>query len=862
MVPPRSPAAPARALAPAPAPAAPRAGWVLPLEAIDPADVASAGGKAAGLAALVRGGFPVPEAIVITTAATRAVLVAAGLAGAFAALARRAAAPPLADEARWLAEVRTRIGAAPVPPELRAALLAAAAPLLAGGPVAVRSSGAAEDAEDASFAGQYGTVLGVGTPEALVDAVLQCVASAFAPGLLAYLRSRDPARAGLAMAVVVQRQVPARASGVLFTLDPLTGREDVVVESGPGLGDARVAGRAGADRDVVERLPWPRVTSRRPCGAAPVLGEDGLLALAELGGRVQEHLGRPVDVEWVLGDEGFALVQARAITHVALDPAAGEWTTANFREGGVSAGPCTPFLWSLYDRAFGETMPAYLRGLGLLPRGHAATWARLFFARPYWNVGEVKRAMARLPGFVERSFDADLGIAPAYDGPGRTTPVTPGTLLRGVPVALRLAAGLVRRGRARRRLARALAPALRPFDVGAATLDRLPARLLAARYRALVERLFFPVERAYFLSVYDASNGRLVFEAVRRRAERVSGALDASALLGGLLDVSHLRPQQDLHETAGRLARSGDPVDDATVRAFADRWPHRGRRELDVRVPRWPDDLPFVRALLEDAREGWRREDDPAALAHARHAAYRSERARALGSLRRRPLDALLLRGAIALVRDVAWWREELRDRSNRVHAVLRRWTLGAARRLAGSGALAAEEDVWALRLEDVCAALDGTLAPGEVRRRARAGSRTLQAFRTFRAPGELGARAAVAQPARESLAAVRGVGCSRGVVIGRARVVRDLADAGRVRAGEILVAPWVDPGWTPLLARVAGVVAESGGLLSHAAVIARELGIPAVLGAPSATAVLRDGALVRLDGGDGSAALVEAEAP
>ena len=837
---------------------------VLPLAEVAEAPLALVGGKARGLGQLLAGGFPVPEGVVVTAPACQALLASAGLADAREVLTRRLAAPPLPDEASWLAGCRSRLAAAGVPAEVAAALRAAAGALLDGGPLVVRSSGSLEDLAGASFAGQYESVLGVRGEAAARAALCRCVASLFTPRLAAYLRAHGAATAVPAMAVVVQRQVAAEAAGVLFTVDPTTGREDhAVIEAVHGLADALVSGAAPADWFVVD-VPAGIIRERRP-GAVPhpertgpSLDDAAVLELAALGAAVQEQLGLPVDIEWTRAAGRFELVQARPITSLHFAEELGEWTTADFRDGGVSADVCLPLMWSLYEAAFQASMPRYLGAIGLIPRRHRATWSRMFFGRPYWNLGESRAAVQRLPGFVERNFDHDLGIEPSYQGPGRVTPTTVRTVLPALAILVRLHREYRRRRRANARLLAAFPASAAPLDLAPAALRALDAAALAAGWRQLLA-LHLDVETAYFETIYNTSNARLDFKvAFEKAAARTLPPLDDPALVGGLQDLSHVRTLVDLHRTLGALRRSGAPLDDDTVAAFAARWPHRSRRELELRTPRWPEDLAFVRAFMERALEAWREEDDPEQVAAAQHAAAMAERERALAGLRS-PLARATFRSRLRRLRAFAWEREEMRDRSSRVYAMVRRWALEAGRRLAGAGALADPEDVFVLRREEVSAALEGRLAGGALRDRVRAGWRGARSFRNFQNPNEIGATHALAAGAPPPSGAVlHGAGCSHGRARGPARVVRRIEEAGRLRPGDVLVAHFTDPGWTTFFPRLGAVVTETGGLLSHAAVIARECAIPAVLAVPNATRAIPDGALVEVDGAAGTVTLVE----
>jgi pyruvate,water dikinase len=838
---------------------------VLPLSRACALSTTLVGGKARGLGALIEGGFAVPDGAVVTSRACQLLLEAGGVAGAAEELRRRTAEPASAGEERWLDQLRARIEAAPVPEALADALRAEAGHLLSEGTVIVRSSGALEDLAHASFAGQYATVLGARGEAEVLAAVRRCLASLFTARIAAYLRALGSAQAAPGMAVVVQRQVDPDAAGVLFTVNPLTGREtEQVIEAVFGHGEPLVSGTARVDRFVVDvEARCVRVRSLEavpPAGVArPTLDDRAVLELSALGSAVQERLGFPVDVEWVLAGGRYQLVQARPITRLHFAPELGEWTTADFRDGGVSSDVCAPFMWSLYEAAFDLSMPRYLESIGLVSRRRRAKWTRMFFGRPYWNLGEARGAVLKLPGFVERNFDLDLGITPEYEGPGRTSPSTLRTVLPAVPVLARLhLAYRLRRRRNARFLAR-FDGWVRPFDLEAEALSAVPGDRFRREYRALIEEVHLETETSYFETIYNTSNAKLdfkvAFERAARRAAQDGRELDYATLVGGLLDLSHLRTLADLHGTVGPLAREGRALDDATVAAFAARWPQRSRKELDLAAPRWPEDLEFVRALMEQALESWTEAGDPAGRARQQHAAYLRERDAALRPLG--PIARASFRSGLARLRAFTWEREEMRDRSSRVYALVRRWTVEAGRRLAARGAIASPGDVWMLRREEVLSGLDGAVAPEELAARAREGLRMIRSFRNFENPNEIGSSHGFAPRVPTANGKVlHGSACSPGLVRGPARVVRRIEDAGRVRPGDVLVAPFTDPGWTPVFPRLAAVVTETGGLLSHAAVIARECGIPAVLAVRDATRAIRDGDVIEVDGHRGTVQL------
>jgi phosphohistidine swiveling domain-containing protein len=843
------------------------------LDQLEDGDLDLVGGKAHSLGVLVRAGFPVPPGFALTTRALEHFLSQPELA---------AERPRLDGEvgAEELARFRDRIVEAPLPREVGDALYVAYERFFAGErAAAVRSSGTREDLDGASFAGQYETILGVRGHRELERAVKQCWASLWQPRVLDYARRRGGGTNGLAMSVVVQELVTADVAGVLFTVNPLTGVErEVLVEAVFGLGEALVSGKVNADRYVLD-IETGEVLSREIADKAiavraaaagteetelgaeertrATLDDEELLGrLARVASEIQEHYGRPMDVEWVLAGGEIAVVQARPITHISFSPEIGEWTTADFRDGGVASDVCAPFMWSLYRYAIERSMPDYFKEIRLIPRDHEATWANLFFARPYWNLGEVKRALEKTPGYSEDAFHADLGVEVDPEAPGKTTPVTTLGLLKALPILFALRKSYRERLAANRALAGSFDERKREFDLEEGELRALSDDDLAARYRKLLTELYLQTETSYFYTIYNTSNSKLDFKPVFERVKKAAGGgIDPLRLVSGLSDLSHLRPMKDMHSRLAELHREGRAVSDELVADFARAWRHHGRKELDIRVPRWHEDPGFVREMLERALESFDPERDPAAHEAQQRREFEAERDRALAALGWRPLLRRNFRKKLELCRTYAWWREEMRDHSSFAYYLVRLWALEVARRLADRGVLEETDDVWYLTWQDSLAAVEGELAAAEARERVGAGRRLIRWFRNFENPNEIGVRYRYDEEdadADPGDGALRGTGGAAGRVTGRARVVRTLEQAMALDKGDILVTAFTDPGWTPLFARISAVVTETGGVLSHAAVIAREYGIPAVLAVPHATRAIADGETITVDGSRG----------
>ncbi|WP_308075113.1 PEP/pyruvate-binding domain-containing protein [Actinokineospora sp. PR83] len=759
------------------------------------------GGKARALTALARAGVPVPAGFVVTTAAFR----------------RRTDPAAVA--------------------EIRAAVAAAYAGL--GSPaVAVRSSATAEDLPGLSFAGQHDTFLGVEGAGEVFAAVERCWASLGSARAAAYRE-----RAGIdhaEMAVVVQELVDAESAGVLFTVDPVTGADGVVVNAGWGLGESVVDGSTTPDTYVVGG-PRPRRvigdkalrTVRVPGGTAvepvpdrlrraPVLTEAQTAELAALGAVVHERFG-PSDVEWARHRGGFAILQARPVTGGAAearewnDTVRGDylWTCANLGE--AVPGVMTPATWSV------------VRTLAPPPvGGHPVNG--IVGGRFYLNLSAALAVAGALGlGRVARKAMAQtLGPIPADVPP---LPMARPALLRA---ALRTAAVAgVESVRYRRRL-----PAL--VAANPARCARLRERIAAAPTPAALVGLWHAEGHDLLLRTcrtFDAGARQGGPGAVHARLRARVGDDDAAVLATGLHtdsdELVSLGPALGLARLrAGRLDRA----------TYLDAWGHRCADEFELSAPRPAEDPDWLDRALATA------EGDP----EERLRAQAEARARVWA---RHPGAERALRRPLAKAAAAARGRELARSEMVRVFSVLRAFWVRAGE-LTGRG-----DDVFFLPLPELLAVLDGDPTPFAAvpgRRVAYDRYRALPPYPTvLRGRFDPVSWAAQRDSAQRDPGPggpdVTGLPGSGGIAEGPVRVLSTVEQGAALRPGEVLVTSVTNIGWTPLFSRAAAVVTDVGAPLSHAAIVARELGIPAVVGCGDATTRLATGTRVRVDGAAGT---------
>ncbi|MFE3460034.1 PEP/pyruvate-binding domain-containing protein [Nocardiopsis aegyptia] len=863
---------------------------VSPLASFGSADLARVGGKGANLGELLRAGLPVPPGFVVTTdayaAAARAVgldaKLAAGLGGETApaspATASSAATAPSAEPAAATAssatpsvamppgtsdepslpdaaELRADLEGAPVPDDLRAAITAAYTALGTDVPVAVRSSATAEDLPGAAFAGQQDTYLNVIGADEVVDAVRRCWASLWTDRAVAYRRERAIDPAEVRIAVVVQTMVESDVAGVMFTADPVTGdRDRVVVDAGAGLGEAVVSGLVTPDHYVLDErgtlLDWSpgrgEVVVRSEAGGGVVhdsspgtggtrerlLTDAQLSVLAGHARAIATHFGRPQDIEWSISDGRTYIVQARPMT--ALPP------------------PSVPL--NRRQRLLGSILTEYIP------------------TRPYPM--DVSTWLGFGPAKMMRDLMAELGMAASFENylreeDGVVVEIVP-PAPHPTPRALLTPFKLAHRARTHDINAWREDPMFTRFLRDADELDGLdlPAltwsELLRVPQRAI--DLMIPCRelRAAYLPAVGITLGRLAVATalLGRRSllgDLIGGARtrteDANQALQDLADRVRAEPElralfatadpaevlAAVREGSGPVAAFGDELD-AYRREF-------GRREtatpLLVSPPTLAESPESVVGLVRVLVDQPRGEDRGS----------RSERALA------RLLTHPLLRGARARGRMTRWVRAAQQGMAFREDShfyftaslpALRRSLLEIGARLEKTGVVNEPFDVFHLRLEEVQEVTDVEAMPAEQAERLRSLVRSRSAKRAELTGVRMIDPARVFPPKNTGDALVTGTPASSGTATGTARIVLDATDFHRLDSGDVLVCPYTNPSWTPLFQRAVAVVVDTGAVASHAAIVAREYGIPAVMGSGTGTTTISDGERITVDGGTG----------
>jgi pyruvate,water dikinase len=804
--------------------AEPPSPYVLRLEEIEAEPV---GGKAAGLAKLIRMGLPVPAGFVIVGA-------------------RPGALPDdLAEHYRHLSPDGRELA------------------------VAVRSSAIGEDSAGASFAGQYETVLDVRGEAALRAAVDRCLCSLDSERATAYQAEHATEVAGdepIAMSVVVQRMAPARAAGVLFTADPVSGRRGrAVIDAVPGIGESLVSGETTPDHYELERTGNTMHVDL--VGATPLLSEDERASLLSAALEAEKREGMPLDLEWAIDGEGkIHWLQARPITHLPADPNELDtplpspthvFTRCNIGE--MFPGVCTPLSYSFTAWSVDVGMQMMHQRIGIqdeiLPDFR---FVIMHGGHLFLNLSTMSETATHALGSSADQLALSICGRPVTELKieGSTPPPAPRRMLNG----LRYIRYLFGRGHARAAM-RGLVQSLRFPEHGSAAqtwrgIDERFSAIYLAMDHHLVSSASSGVLTTTLLGVLAGGDPPLDqhhAEVARLLAE--AGDVESADIAAGAERIqAPLRTHPDTRERFAEVApsealawlRSRDSgAAGQELDRYLERHGHRAIKELELRQVEWGEDpIPLIKSLQAALRQAPR---EPSG-ADSRAPSAASEPLQPYGRLMRR---------LIRMARQAVRCREETKSGLVMVTTLFKRAYRRLGAQLVEEGLLPDADCVFFLTHEELgqlARAEDPTLADRAVARRSAFPHQDSQSYPDvfMGEPEALRPADLLRELDEASDGAVSGASVSRGRVVGRARVVRNLEEAEALESGEILVAPITDVGWTPYFGLISGLVTDVGSAVSHGAVVAREYGLPAVVNTRIGTLVFKTGDRVLLDGDRG----------
>ncbi|MBI3287471.1 MAG: hypothetical protein HYZ68_05425, partial [Chloroflexi bacterium] len=842
------------------------------------------GGKGANLGELARAGFKVPPGFCVCATAYKAFIEAHRLREAIAHLLTILQSGDPTLIAQVAQDIQARILGKPILAEIADEVTAAYEKLGPEFPVAVRSSATAEDLPEASFAGQQETFLNVRGVPALLEKLHHCWASLWSERSISYRQVQGFDHLRVYLAAVVQQMIPAEASGVLFAADPISNDRGVmVINSSWGLGEAIVSGLVSpdaftvlkSDLSIVDRVISSKETMIAYADAGgtiqvavpldrrevPSLAEAQIVELARVGRSIETHYGEPQDIEWAYAGGQLYVLQARPITTLKEEI---EWNRSMFVE--LFPEPLSPIFTSVLKSLLQGMLDFTFRTLGFRPSPDMEA-AGIFYNHPFFNRQYIEKTLAGLPPRTRDKLAAEI-MNPFGEQEGELS-------LEPSPPALRMGYGLLRfmlsalsqLPRIIERYQQELA-AIESAPIETQSDRQVVDHLLHIAYRSLPQLLNYDflmialtgimyqvlgrILRAYFGSEAEALHAQLISGVAGNMTVKTNkGLWDLAAQVRrspalrrlfqttpaeDLLSALRTNREPEVHEFMGALDR------------FLKEYGHREIR-IDIVYPTWKEDATpvfgFIQRYLEADEEASPYVQEER-LGHAREEAERRIDQRLGRDLRGRlirPLFRWILRHSQEYSRE----RDTMHFYMTASFPILRRIVFELGRRWTQPGWLDKPEDLFFVTIEELKTFPDQARPLQDLVRERRA---EWERSKDRAIPIIIRGRQEIyAEEARPGQKQVRGTAGSPGRIRGRARLIRGPEDFHRLQRGEILVAPLTTPVWTPLFAVAAGLVTDTGGILSHGSIVAREYGIPAVVGSKVATQLIADGQMITVDG-------------
>lgn len=842
---------------------------ILWLNEVNRKAISVAGGKGANLGEMILAGFPVPQGFVVTTQAYRMHLDNAGLHNRIVELIRDFPESDLASVTAVSNGIATRIMEAPLPSHLSDSIVRAYTELSVnvasektGAAVAVRSSATAEDLEIASFAGQQETFLNISGAIALLEHVKRCWAGLWTPQAIAYRAEKGYDHLSVDIAVVVQSMIQADVAGVMFTVNPVSGaRDEMLISASYGLGEAVVDGRVTPDTYVLSHegsllrrqlgskqlrvIENAGVTQTEQVSTAEssrfCLTDHDLKNLAEMARKVEAHYAAPQDIEWALRNGRLFLLQTRPITTIMNNEAK---ETASFELPGEEPPVQKRPKFGLEDILGNWPEPPKPLDASSMCIGPNAFHIGIFGALGLRGAAKSTMPVERRNGSIAiRLGSSSLTPSVLWKAPGRLWKA-----LHEDPLcnwrALSVQYTSIQNNRdEQERSSRSAIELARFLTQGVPTLEAI----LAKRF----EGIFIP--------------GHVHKWRLERMVRRVAGKEAAPEMFGRLLrglPLASVRQNQAIAHLAKNASDYG--MESATfknaLKEFLNEWgdrPARGMMPLPS-SPTWKEQPAQVLTLVDSVPAT----DDMEAEIQRQKEEFQAARLQIEARLN--PRGRKRFAEALNKTRNFLIAREESLHEMEGMSTITRRAVLRLGRLLVEREVLENPDDVFFLLTSELVPAAEGQIQVRErVAHRQQAYKQVCVAhargLHWFEATGSI-PPGSVKTARKSSDEILTGAAASRGEAVGIVRIIRGPEDFGRLQKGDILVAPFTSPAWTPLFRLSAAIVTESGGPGSHAAIVAREYAVPAVVALPQATLLLKDGQRVHVDGSRGHVTVLDVD--
>lgn len=702
---------------------------------------------------------------------------------------------------------------------------------------AVRSSCNLEDGSTCSHAGVFKSVLNVSGADDLIGAIQSVWDSVRQECAAAYMQAMGIDQQAARMAVIIQAMVPARLSGVVFSRNPVTGADEVIIEAVRGSGARLMQDGADPARWICRKGKLVHAAGEA------ILSQDVLGEILLQTKRIAAFSGKAVDLEWAYNGSCLYWLQLREITNLTAVDVYTNYFSKEFLPGMIK-----PLVWSVNIPVVNGAWKRMLTELVGPNDIDIKRLARSFYYRAYFNTGVIGSILEKL-GFARETLETIMGFNPdlskkiAFRPTSRTFALLPRIIifiLRKMALA----------GSLEKFIAHAQAR-FRELEAEAELPDNLRPHETLARVGQLcaltTQSAYYNIAAWLNMSIY----GRILKVLFRKRGIDVRDP-DLYCGIEGLEQIDPLSEMRFL----GRELRSLDQrlrarIENCTFDEFMNL---PGIGGIQERVSSFMARFGYLSDSGNDfSAIQWREQPDLILRLLFCHSAPEEQSTSCVSaSLMRLPLVyRLLARFFLGQARKYKFYKEAVSATHNYGYSLFRKYFLALAKQFAAQGYIRSAGDIFLLAFDEIGRVVEGQAAPDDILTTIELRRRELQEFKDIALPdviyGDMQPQAEL-QVART----LRGIAASGGYYSGRVKVVKGIGEFGKLERGDVLVIPHSDVGLTPLFARASAVIAESGGMLCHSAIIAREYGIPAVIAVPQACA-LADNTLVTVDGYQGT---------
>jgi len=841
------------------------------------------GAKAINLVHLKRFGFPVPDGFCITKAAFREHLEANKLVGKIESAVDKLNSTSAEDSKVILSEIRQAIICAPLAEELRKQIQDHHRSLAAKY-VAVRSSATAEDLPGHSFAGQYETYLGIADLAGCIDAVKKCWASLWTERAYEYRQKNGFNHVAVNMAVIVQSLVEADTSGVIFTADPINGyKSRMIIEAVAGLGDVLVSGKATPQRFVVAKKKC-RIVSKNLTSELYIT-DSVLKKLVKLGKKVEKHFNSPQDIEWAIRGNKIFLLQARPITAVPQKKSWEErqvWSNAN--TGEVAPDVITPITWSIMQK-FTNAMFAPLASLISVKIGNHPVFG-LVAGRIYCNLNTGVAFAKHFPELM--SVDADMIFGGEHGKiwelielsmPDENLPDLHFSLFKTLiksPISLARIFSFTEKRAAR------FIDNIRHHcnQLDSLSFSSMSEAELAVTFSAAVSG------EAEFTGLMFVAHGFGSFLILNKLCQKwfgEKGSAVANSLFTGMSNIESAEAGLDLWRLSAKV-REFPEVEEVIVSSdnwqtvrerivgvpggdqFLHNWDefmvehgHHCRGEYELFNPRWSENPDYILDILRSYTDCMDQADK--LKRYNKLAENRLQITMQCRQKLKNPVKRWLFNYLLRTAQRGSVIRENWKSQTVRFMTALRKIILELGQRLHYRGVLTNADDIFFLKFEEIELVTQNT--PNfDVKKVISTRRAEYEKNMSLMPPkvviGKFNPDDYTPDVVDTNAEVLTGLAVSPGVATGKARVILRTDTDKQVLPGEILVAPFTDPGWTPYFMPAAAIVMDIGGMLSHGSIIAREYGIPAVVNVGPATKIIKTGQTIQVDANRGIVRIIQ----